>query len=146
MAIDPETQHDDGKWKKGNSGNPSGRPNRKEWTKRLNQTFDDEHIINILYSKLHGMLPNPKDEKSIINLIKHPDAKKSFRTYVKKMRMSARKNARLGFNQLSDKDQVELLFKIINELHGKPVVLNNTEISTAGDTSINIEFIKATKE
>jgi hypothetical protein len=57
MPINQENQEKDGRWKKGKSGNPSGRPNDAHLRKLLRDLFgeDGKELIYILIAQMYGV-------------------------------------------------------------------------------------------
>ncbi len=103
MALNPETQHPDGKWKKGGpSPNPSGGPSRKNFMGLLDKLFTDETISFILFSKLFGLNTNTTDCKNIIKLIDQPEVKTKFRKYLSKLKVNGKLNYKTGWNKLNE--------------------------------------------
>jgi len=146
MPIDPKNQNSDGTWIKGApSPNPSGRPNTQEFKKLLNKLFPDDQLMFLMFSKLYGININSVDCKNVIKLIDHKDVKARFRKYLNKLKVNGRVRYKDGWNKLNDKEQTDIVFKILDRKYGTPTQSINTEISTPEDKNINVKFIKTKK-
>lgn len=146
MPIDPKTQNEDGTWKKGVCPNPSGRPNRANFTELLNNVFPDDHLAFLMFSKLYGLNTNTADCKNIIKLIDHVEVKKKFRKYLNKLKVKGKLGYREGWSKLSEKDQIDIVKWLFEHKYGKAPQQVNTEISTPEDRKISIEFVKPKKD
>jgi len=142
MPIDPKTQNEDGTWRKGVSGNPGGKHSRANFTKLLGELFTDELVAYMLFCKTHGINTNIDTNSGIVKLIEHPDVKKKFRKYLRKIKPNGKYDARTGHNVLSNKDQFEILKWLTEFKYGRAVQQINSEISTPENRKIQIEFIK----
>lgn len=146
MGINPETQNPDGTFLPGVSGNPSGRPDRKEFTKLLHKIFPDETILFQMMSELYGVDTNFATTKDVLKLIEDPSVKKRFRKYLNKIEKGKGPRGERFRTKLNNRDRILILQWLFEQKYGKAQQFTTTEITTPEDRTIKVEFVKSEKE
>ena len=118
MTLNLEKRNPDGTWKKGISGNPSGKPNRSAFMKLLRETFGDDsrELIYLLSCQLYGIEPDLGTHVVRDKLAEIVD-KSDFRT--KKKKYKYKKDWRL----ISDN-----VWKLIDHMQGKALTNISAEL------------------